>query len=376
MAIWDRDDRALWLVRDRFGKKPLYYGRFGHTVLFASELKAICVHPKFQAELDTDAVASYLRFNCIPAPLSIYSGVRKLAAASWLRITRDGSERGPMAYWSLSDVVRAGLASPFEGSGEEAIRELDHRLRCAIRSRMLASDVPVGLFLSGGVDSSTVTALAQAQSSIPIRTFSIGMSSSAYDESSFARGVARHLGTDHTELQLTSAEAMSVIPELPGIYDEPFADSSAVPTLPGIAAGSKACHSRPVRRWWRRDIWGIQSAHHGCCLLAHDCQDAIRNATPAREDARLGCAGEMGKRLPKRRRGDSAAISAGKPCRQDPQDATGIRSEKFAGALPALVVELAKSVRRSESQFLELVGSGWCTRLVERSESSGVHDAG
>ena len=164
MAIWDRDDRALWLVRDRFGKKPLYYGRFGHTVLFASELKAICVHPKFQAELDTDAVASYLRFNCIPAPLSIYSGVRKLAAASWLRITRDGSERGPMAYWSLSDVVRAGLASPFEGSGEEAIRELDHRLRCAIRSRMLASDVPVGLFLSGGVDSSTVTALAQAQS--------------------------------------------------------------------------------------------------------------------------------------------------------------------------------------------------------------------
>jgi len=231
MAIWDRDQRALWLVRDRFGKKPLYYGRFGSTILFASELKALRVHLAFQAELDTDAIASYLRFNCVPAPQSIYRGVRKLPAASWLRISGDGAEQGPRAYWSLGDVARAGLALPFEGSEEEATQELDRRLRGAVRSRMLASDVPVGLFLSGGVDSSTVTALAGAQSSIPIRTFSIGMSSSAYDESRFARAVAQHLGTNHTEWQLASSEAMSVIPELPGTYDEPFADASGIPTL-------------------------------------------------------------------------------------------------------------------------------------------------
>jgi len=231
MGIWDRDQRALWLVRDRFGKKPLYYGRFGNTILFASELKAIRVHPAFQAELDPDALTSYLRFNWIPAPQSIYRGVRKLAAGSWLRISPDGAEQGPRSYWSLGDLARTSLASPFQGSAEEATQELDRLLRSAVRSRMLASDVPVGLFLSGGVDSSTVTALAQAQSSVPIHTFSIGMSSSAYDESKFARAVAQHLATDHTELQLTPPEAMGVIPELPSIYDEPFADASAVPTL-------------------------------------------------------------------------------------------------------------------------------------------------
>lgn len=231
MAIWDREQRALWLVRDRFGKKPLYYGRFGGTVLFASELKALRVHPAFQAELDTDALSSYLRFNCIPVPQSIYRGVRKLPAASWLRISTEGLEQGPQAYWSLGEVARAGLASPFAGSEEEATKELDRRLRSAVRSRMLASDVPVGLFLSGGVDSSTVTALAQVQSAVPIRTFSIGMSSSTYDESTFARAVAQHLGTDHTDWQLSPLEAVNVIPELSGIYDEPFSDASGIPTL-------------------------------------------------------------------------------------------------------------------------------------------------
>jgi len=231
MAIWDRDRRALWLVRDRFGKKPLYYGRFGSALLFASELKAIRLHPAFQAELDTDAIASYLRYNCIPAPQSIYRGIQKLPAASWLRVTSDSAERGPHVYWSLGEVASSGLASPFTGDEAAATTELDRRLRSAVQSRMLASDVPVGLFLSGGVDSSTVTALAQAQSTIPIRTFSIGMSSSAHDESNFARAVAEHLGTDHHEWQLSPQEAMDVIPELPGIYDEPFADASAIPTL-------------------------------------------------------------------------------------------------------------------------------------------------
>jgi asparagine synthase (glutamine-hydrolysing) len=231
IAIWDRSERALWLVRDRLGKKPLYYARFGDEFMFASELKALRLHPAFQAEIDPAALASYLRLNCVPAPLSAYRGVHKLAAASWLRISQDGKMHGPTAYWSLADIAREGLARPFAGGEQEAADELDQRLRAAVSSRMLAADVPIGLFLSGGVDSSTVTALAQAQSSVPIRTFSIGMPSLSHDESKFARAVAGHLGTDHTQWEIAPQEAMQLIPELPGIYDEPFADSSAIPTL-------------------------------------------------------------------------------------------------------------------------------------------------
>jgi asparagine synthase (glutamine-hydrolysing) len=235
IAVWDCRERALWLARDRMGKKPLYYGWFGRSLLFASELKALRAHPEFRAEIDPEAAAAYFRFGNVPAPLSIYRGVRKLPAASWLRIPllspRNGQEGSPRPYWSLGDRVRAGLAAPFSGSDEEAVSELDGLLRNAVRQRMVASDVPVGLFLSGGVDSSTVSALAQAQSSVPIRTFSIGMSSAAYDESKFAEGIARHLGTRHTAWTLTAVEAMSALQEIPAIYDEPFADSSAIPTL-------------------------------------------------------------------------------------------------------------------------------------------------
>ena len=231
MAVWDSSRRALWLARDRFGKKPLYYGRFGSEIVFASELKALRVHPAFRAEVDPAALSAYLRFSCVPAPLSIFREVRKLPAASYLRISQDGATQGPAAYWSLAELARRSLADRFTGSEEEAAQELDRRLRAAVRSRMLASDVPVGLFLSGGVDSSTVTALAQAQSSIPVRTFSIGMPSASYDEAKFARAIARHLGTDHTEWELAPGEAMEAIPHLPGIYDEPFADASAIPTL-------------------------------------------------------------------------------------------------------------------------------------------------
>ena len=235
IAAWDCRERVLWLARDRMGKKPLYYGRFGRTLLFASELKAFRAHPEFHPEIDPDAVAAYFRFGYVPTPLSIYRGVRKLPAASWLqiasRIPPGGEEYQPQPYWSMETAVRAGLAAPFSGSEPEAIDELDRRLRNAVRQRIVASDVPVGLFLSGGVDSSTVSALAQAQSSIPIRTFSIGMASAEYDESNFAAQVARHLGTAHTACVLTAAEAMSALQEIPAIYDEPFADSSAIPTL-------------------------------------------------------------------------------------------------------------------------------------------------
>ena len=231
IAVWDRRQRTLWLVRDRFGKKPLYYARFGEIVLFASELKALRVHPCFEAQVSPDAVSAYLRLNCIPAPLSIYRNIRKLPAASWVRFAAGGSEVGPSSYWSLGSLARRAVASPFEGSEQEATDELDRRLRSAVRSRMLASDVAVGLFLSGGVDSSTVTALAQSQSSVPVRTFSIAMPSVAYDERGFARAVAHHLGTDHTEWELDPEAALGIVPEIPTIYDEPFADSSAIPTL-------------------------------------------------------------------------------------------------------------------------------------------------
>ena len=231
IAVWDRNERALWLVRDRLGKKPLYYARFANELLFASELKALRAHSAFRAEIDPAALSLYLRLNCVPAPLSAYRDVRKLPAASWLRITHNGSMHGPSAYWSLADVARQGLGHPFAGSEEDATEQLDRRLRAAVQSRMLAADVPIGLFLSGGVDSSTVTALAQVQSSVPIRTFSIGMPADSHDESKFARAVAVCLGTDHTQWEIAPREAMQLIPELPGIYDEPFADSSAIPTL-------------------------------------------------------------------------------------------------------------------------------------------------
>ena len=191
IAVWDCRERVLWLARDRMGKKPLYYGWFGRTLLFASELKAFRAHPEFRPEIDPDAVAAYFRFGYVPAPLSIYRGVRKLPAASWLRIaSRIASESARKSCRSRTGPWRQrcapGWPRPFPAASQEAVDELDRRLRHAVRQRIVASDVPVGLFLSGGVDSSTVSALAQAQSSIPIRTFSIGMTSAEYDESNFA----------------------------------------------------------------------------------------------------------------------------------------------------------------------------------------------
>ncbi len=226
-AAWDRAERALYLARDRFGEKPLYYGRMGSTLLFGSELKALQAYQDFEAEIDRDALALYLRHNCIPAPHSIYKQVRKLPPASCLRICGRTEQLTP--YWSLRSVVEKAVADPFRGSEEEAVERLDALLRDAVRSRMVA-DVPLGAFLSGGIDSSTVVALMQQYSSRPVRTFTIGLRESAYDEADSARQVARHLHTEHTELYVTPREAMDVIPLLPGIYDEPFADSSQIPT--------------------------------------------------------------------------------------------------------------------------------------------------
>jgi asparagine synthase (glutamine-hydrolysing) len=231
-ALWDASERALHLVRDRLGKKPLYFGWQGRTLLFGSELKALRAHPDFSAPVDRDALASYLRFCYVPAPRSIHAGIHKLPAAGWatLRSDRPGEIPVPRRYWDAASIARAGEEEPTRLPDAHAARALEELLADAVRLRCVA-DVPLGAFLSGGIDSSTVVALMQAQSSRKVRTFTIGFGLAEYDESADARAVARHLGTDHTELQVTPDEARAVIPALPALYDEPFADASQIPTF-------------------------------------------------------------------------------------------------------------------------------------------------
>ncbi len=223
-GVWDRRDRALHLFRDRAGEKPLYYGWCGSTFLFASELKALRAHPAFRAPVDRGSLALYLAHDYIPSPRTIYGGIRKLPPGTWLLVGRE-----PEAYWSAADEARRGRAERFSDSEPELVARLESLLRDAVRIRMLA-DVPVGAFLSGGIDSSLVVALMQASSARPVRTFTIGFREAGYDEAKDALQVARHLGTDHTELTVTPQEARDVIPLLPDLYDEPFADSSQIPT--------------------------------------------------------------------------------------------------------------------------------------------------
>jgi asparagine synthase (glutamine-hydrolysing) len=226
-ALWDRTLRVLHLARDRLGEKPMYYGWAGASFLFGSELKALRANPAFRAEVDRDALALYLRHKYVPAPWSIYHGVRKLPAGTLLTVdpgTR-GRDAAPRPYWSAREAAEAG---PDRRLGaDEAVEELDGLLRDAVRLRMVA-DVPLGAFLSGGIDSSTVVALMQAQSSRPVKTFTVGYEDDDFNEAADALAVARHLGTDHTELYLSPAECMEVIPRLPTLYDEPFADSSQI----------------------------------------------------------------------------------------------------------------------------------------------------
>jgi asparagine synthase (glutamine-hydrolysing) len=229
-AAWDSSKCVLYLFRDRFREKPLYYGWMGQTLLFGSESKALRAHPAFNSELDRDALALCLRHNCVPAPYSIYRNVRKLPPATFLKVTGSDRDAQPVPYWSLREAAERGVREPFSGTDAEALEQLDHVLRDAVRIRMI-SDVPLGAFLSGGIDSSTVVALMQAQSERAVRTFSIGLRESAYNEANDAAAVTRYLGVEHTEFYVTPAEALSVIPHLPKHYDEPFADSSQIPTL-------------------------------------------------------------------------------------------------------------------------------------------------
>lgn len=232
-ALWDREERELWLARDRFGEKPVYYGWNRGAFLFGSELKALRAFEGFDANVDREALALYLRHNAVPAPFSIYQGIRKLLPGHWLRLCRNDLEQGvmpdPVVYWSAAERARAGRADPFGGTESEAVAELEVLLRDAVRRQMIA-DVPLGAFLSGGIDSSTVVALMQAQSARPVRTFSIGFNEAGYNEAEHAAAVARQLGTDHTEMYVSSRDALALIPRLPSMYDEPFGDSSQIPT--------------------------------------------------------------------------------------------------------------------------------------------------
>ena len=228
-ALWDRREGELTLVRDRLGIKPLYWGHVGGALLFGSELKALTACETWQPEVDRDALAAFARWNYVPCPMSIYRGVCKLEPGTLLRI-RCGEEPRIARYWDVREIAREGLAEPLSLSDEEATDRLEALLRDAVRQRMIA-DVPLGVFLSGGADSSIVAALAQAQSAQPARTFTIGFHDPAYNEAVHAKAVAAHLGTDHTELYVEPADALAVIPDLPRHYDEPFADSSQIPTL-------------------------------------------------------------------------------------------------------------------------------------------------
>ena len=269
-ALWDRGERQLYLVRDRIGEKPLYYGWANNVFAFGSELKALRALPHWQPAIDRAALALYTRFGCVPSPHSIYQGIRKLPPASLVTLsTQDVNARRcpePQAYWSLHAAAERGTREPFAGDDAAATAQLDAVLRQAVSKQMVA-DVPLGAFLSGGVDSSTIVALMQAQSPRPVKTFSIGFHENAYNEAHFAAAVAKHLGTDHTELYVSAEQAMAVIPQLPVIYDEPFGDSSQIPTclVSQLARrhvtvslsgdGGDELFGGYNRYFWGRDIW-------------------------------------------------------------------------------------------------------------------------
>jgi asparagine synthase (glutamine-hydrolysing) len=227
-GVWDRRERTLTLVRDRLGIKPVYWAKFGGLFLFGSELKALRAHPGWTPRINRPAVAAYLRHNYVPAPHTIYEGVHKLEPGTILTLPWNGQPRTER-FWDARAVARAGLANPLRASDRELTDQLEDLLKDAVRRRMVA-DVPVGAFLSGGIDSSTVVALMQAANAGKVRTYTIGFESGGYDEARHASAVAAHLRTEHTELTVTAGEALDVIPRLPEFYDEPFSDSSQIPT--------------------------------------------------------------------------------------------------------------------------------------------------
>ena len=228
-ALWDSKTRALTLARDRLGKKPLYYGRVGGAIAFASELKALRVLPGFDAAIDPQAMALFLRHAYVPSPLSIHRTIRKLRPGEIAKVSADAPEPATRLYWDARKVAEAHAEAPFDGSEADAVERLDALVQDAVATRMIA-DVPLGAFLSGGIDSSTVVAAMVAAKLGPVRTFTVGFAGTRYDEAPYAAAVAKHLGTLHAEMQAGEAECLELVPRLAHMYDEPFADASQIPT--------------------------------------------------------------------------------------------------------------------------------------------------
>jgi asparagine synthase (glutamine-hydrolysing) len=233
LAWWDGATRTLWLARDRLGKKPLYFCRMGSSMLFGSQLKCLAAHPQWSPEIDRDALTTYMRFGYFSSAASVFKGVRQVAPGTVLSVRTEGSNDKAVVehvFWDAVAVVQGGRADPIDAPDQEILTRLEELLSDAVRRRMIA-DVPLGAFLSGGIDSSTVVALMQKQSAAPVKTFTIGFSEREYDEAPFAAAVAQHLGTDHRQLYVSAATMLEAIPHLANWYDEPFADASAIPTL-------------------------------------------------------------------------------------------------------------------------------------------------
>jgi asparagine synthase (glutamine-hydrolysing) len=230
IAVWDLQQKELILVRDRMGEKPLYFGWHQGVFLFGSELKALRAHPAFNDEIDRDALALYMEYSYVPAPYSIYKSVNKLKPGCLLKVSLDHPGQTEIhPYWSLTQLHGNRLELPEQWSDQEAIEHLHQMIQSSVKAQMM-SDVPIGAFLSGGVDSSLIVSVMQSFSPSPVKTFTIGFAQQEFDEAQFAAAVAAHIGTDHTELYLTDQDTLKVIPKLASIYDEPFADSSQIPT--------------------------------------------------------------------------------------------------------------------------------------------------
>lgn len=360
LALWNRDNRSLTLARDRFGEKPLFYGWQGTSFLFASELKALASHPAWGAEVDRDALKLFLRYGYVPAPLSIWQGIAKLPPGSLLTLPLNapvGLPPIPTHYWRALDSVSVAIRDNL--TDQMATDELDQRLRHAIAGQMMA-DVQVGAFLSGGVDSSTVVALMQEQSKRPVQTFSIGFDEGNYNEAEYSKAVAAHLRTDHTELYVSSVDAVEVIPRLPDIYDEPFGDVSQIPThLLAVMArqhvavclsgdGADELFGGYNRHFLGQALWnGVRMVPLGLRRLA---ARGITAVSPERWD-RLAFV------LPRRLR----------------QPMFGDRTHKFASILMAASLEdvyrwLVSHERRPESVVLSVHGHRPCRELWAESE--------
>lgn len=232
IALWDCTERKLTLARDRLGEKPLFWGWQHDALLFGSELKALKIHPLFESDIDRSALALYIRHNYVPAPYSIYQGIKKLMPGHYVTIAAGQVVESihPSPYWSLNEVVQDALAEPLKASEPVIINTLENQLSESIGLQMMA-DVPLGAFLSGGVDSSLIVSLMQKQSDKPVKTFTIGFNEAGFNEAEHALAVSKYLGTEHTEIYIQSHDALDVIPKLPTVYCEPFADSSQIPTF-------------------------------------------------------------------------------------------------------------------------------------------------